>query len=82
MGLKKLAAKVVEYNERLEQGKASKIMPEDVEKVLRKLQKKCENLKEEAAHATSAEKKNRLQKKLDVAQEHVKRGEWLLEQIK
>ena len=36
MGLKKLAAKVVNYNERLESGKASKIKPGHVEKVLGK----------------------------------------------
>ena len=82
MGLKKLAAKVVDYNDRLNQGKASKIKPAHVEEVLRKLRKKCTELEMEVAHAASLEKRAGLQKKLNVAQEHVKRGEWLLEQIK
>lgn len=81
MGLKKLAAKVVEYNERLDQGKASKIEPAHVEKVLHKLRKKCLELEAEVAAASSPEKQELLSKKLGVAREHIKRAEWLLAQI-
>ncbi len=39
MGLKKLSGKIAEYNKRLKQGKVSKIKPDHVEKVLKKLKK-------------------------------------------
>ena len=39
MGMKKLAAKVDDYNDRLESGKASKIKPGHVRKVLEKHRK-------------------------------------------
>lgn len=81
MGMKKLAAKVDEYNGRLESGKASKIKPAHVEKVLGKLRKKAQELEEELASSISAEKKARLKKKLDIANTHIERGEWLLEEI-
>lgn len=81
MGLKKLAAKVVEYNERLESGKASKIEPSHVQDVLEKLRQKSIDLEEEIASEPSAEKRVRLQKKLDVARTHVERAEWLLKEI-
>jgi hypothetical protein len=81
MGLKKLAAKVVEYNERLENGKASKIKPGDVTKVLGKLRKKSDELEAEIAAARSPEKQDRLKQKLRVARAHVERAEWLLKEL-
>jgi hypothetical protein len=81
MGLNKLAAKVAEYNERFESGKASKIKPTHVEKVLEKLRKKTEELEAEIASAQSAEKQTRLRNKLGVARTHVERAEWLLKEI-
>lgn len=81
MGMKKLAAKVDEYNERLESGKARKIKPDDVEKVLGKLRKKARELEDDLASATSADKKARLEKKLGIARAHIERGEWLLGEI-
>ena len=81
MGLKKLAAKVVDYNERLECGKASEIKPSHVEKVLAKLKRKIEELEAEIAFAHSAEKKARLETKLAVARTHVERAEWLLTKL-
>ncbi|MFC6639737.1 hypothetical protein GV827_15300 [Sulfitobacter sp. JBTF-M27] len=81
MGLKKLAAKVIEYNERLESGKASKITPSHIEKVLEKLESKTEELEANIATARSADKKARLEKKLGVARAHVERAEWLLKEI-
>ena len=81
MGLKKLAAKVAEYNERFESGKASKITPSHVEKVLGKLRKKAEELESEIASAQSAEKQDRLRNKLGVARAHIERAEWLLTEI-
>ncbi len=81
MGLKKLAAKVVDYNERLEQGKAKKIKPNHVGKVLEKLRKKSLELEAEIASETRPDKKSRLERKLKIAQEHVSRAEWLLDEI-
>ncbi len=81
MGLKKLAAKVTEYNERLKDGKVSKIKPSHVQKTLEKLLKKSEELKEEIRTSDNAEKKVRLERKLGIAGEHIKRAEWLMEEI-
>ncbi|WP_227272517.1 hypothetical protein [Roseobacter weihaiensis] len=81
MGLKKLAANVNDYNERLESGKASKIKPRHVEKVLQKLRSKSTELEAEIAKATSPEKKARLEGKLGIAQTHIKRAEWLLKEL-
>ncbi len=81
MGLKKLAAKVAEYNDRLDSGKASKIKPDHVRRVLQKLRKKELSLTEELAGARDEEAKARLERKLEVAREHVARAEWLLGEI-
>lgn len=81
MGLKKLAAKIVDYNERLVSGKVEKIKPTHVEQVLAKLRKKSEELEAEIAAAPSPDKKARLERKLEVARAHMERGEWLLKKI-
>ncbi|WP_157440962.1 hypothetical protein [Aestuariivita boseongensis] len=79
--MKKLAAKVDDYNERLESGKASKIKPDHVQKVLEKLRRKSAKLEEELASTASMEKRARLEKKLSIARAHIERGEWLLREI-
>jgi hypothetical protein len=81
MGLKKLAAKVEEYNARLESGKASKIKSSHVEAVLQKLHAKSTELEAEIATATSADKKARLEGKLGIARTHIERAEWLLKEL-
>ena len=81
MKMKKLAAKVDEYNERLESGKVSRIKPSHVRKVLEKLRKKARELEDELATASSPDKKARLEKKLGIARAHIERGEWLLSEI-
>ena len=81
MGLKKLAAKVQEYNGRLESGKASKIKPSHVEAVLQKLRAKSQELEAEIATTTSADKKARLEGKLGIARTHIERAEWLLKAL-
>jgi hypothetical protein len=81
MGLKKLAAKVADYNDRLDSGKASKIKPGHVRKVLEKLRKKEASLSEELADARDDDAKARLERKLEVAREHIARAEWLLREI-
>ncbi|WGW02670.1 hypothetical protein [Tropicibacter oceani] len=81
MGLKKLAAKVEDYNARLEVGKASKIKPRHVEKVLQKLRAKQAALEAEIAAASSADKKARLAGKLQIARTHIERAEWLRREL-
>jgi hypothetical protein len=81
MGLKKLASKVAGYNERLESGKASEIKPGHVRKVLEKLRAKEADLKAEIETAKSEERKDRLQRKLAIAREHITRAEYLLTEM-
>ncbi len=81
MGLKKLAEKVDDYNERLERGKSERIKPHHVEKVLKKLKKKTSVLKQEIKDTSNENRKIRLEKKLKIAREHIERAEWLLKQI-
>ena len=81
MGLKKLAGKVADYNERLERGRANKIKPGHVEKVLEKLRAKETELKAELDAVHSDEKRARLERKLRIAEEHIARAEYLLEQV-
>lgn len=81
MGLKKLAAKVEDYHRRLEDGKACKIKPNHVEKVLGKLQAKAAELQAEIAAAPNADKKARLEGKLAIARTHIARAEWLLREL-
>lgn len=81
MGLKKLAAKVAEYNERLERGKARKIKPDHVRKVLRKLREKEADLVAELAEVDDPNKIKRLNYKISIAREHISRAEWLLSEI-
>lgn len=81
MKLKKLAGKVADYNARLEDGKAHKIEPSHVEKVLEKLRAKEAEIIAEIAEAKSDEKRARLEHKLRVARDHIARAEYLLNEI-
>jgi len=78
MGLKKLAAKVADYNQRLEDGKVKEIKPRHVEKVLRKLRDKETELTARLAETEDRRKLDRLNQKLGIAREHISRAEWLL----
>lgn len=82
MGLKKLAAKVAEYHDRLKSGKVSKIKPSHVKKVLEKLRKKSAELEADLASAHSPEKRARLKRKLKVAHAHEERAKWLLKELR
>lgn len=81
MGLKKLAAKVADYKERLESGKAQEIKPDHVERVLKKLRKKSVELEAEIASSHSPEKRARLEKKLATARAQEARAGWLMKEI-
>jgi len=81
MGLKKLARKVAEYQERLATGHASKIEPEHVDKVLGKLRRKEAELSAKLASETDEAERDDLERKLSVARQHIERAEWLQREI-
>jgi uncharacterized protein YlxW (UPF0749 family) len=78
MGLKKYAAKLDDYFERLKEGKAEKIKKSHVDKVIRKLEAKKLQLAEEIEETSKESKKARLERKMLIAGEHLKRAEMLL----
>ena len=80
--MKKLAAKVAAYYERLEQGKAHKIKPSHVHKVMDKLRAKEDALLSEIEVARTNADRLRFELKLQVAREHIQRAEYLLNVIK
>lgn len=81
MGIKKLAAKVADYQDRLERGQASKIKPAHVSEVLKKLRKKEAELQADLTDTNKHDKRDRLTRKITIAREHISRAEWLLEQL-
>jgi hypothetical protein len=81
MGLRKLAEKVADYQQRLEAGKARTIEPQHVEKVLDKLRRKEADLLARIATETDLDERADLDSKLRVAREHITRAEWLLAEL-
>lgn len=81
MGLEQSTEKLDKYYKRLETGKAEKIKPEHVRKVIGKLKAKEAKLLADMAETTKDDKKARIDRKLATARELVKRAEWLLEKI-
>ncbi|WP_193142185.1 MULTISPECIES: hypothetical protein [unclassified Meridianimarinicoccus] len=81
MGLKKLAGRVEAYRDRVKQGKADKIKPQHVERVLDRLRRKEADLKDKLDHAHGSRDKDRLKRKLRVARKHIERAEWLLKEV-
>lgn len=81
MGLTKINEKLESYFSRLEDGKATKIKPSHVQKVIAKLQAKQMLLKEEIHDTEKASKKERLESKLSTVCAQIERAEWLLKKI-
>lgn len=81
MGLDSAIEKLGKYVKRLEEGKAKKIKPSHVEKIIRKLESKDKSLREEIAETEKPEKKQRLEKKLQTVQDQKNRADWLLQEI-
>jgi len=73
--------KYSESVEKLEKGKAEKIKPGHVKKVIKKLKLKRELLIEEQAETKKDTTKERLGLKLLTVAEQIKRAEWLLGEI-
>ena len=65
------------YYGRLEKGKAKKIKPSHVEKVISKLQSKGKSLLAEIADTQKDSKIKRLKRKLELLREQQERARWL-----
>ncbi|WP_191285688.1 hypothetical protein [Aliiroseovarius zhejiangensis] len=81
MGLESTTEKLDSYFARLEQGKAQKIKPTHVEKIMQKLESKAAALRSDLEETTKEPKKQRLQQKIDLVNEQLDRARWLREQI-
>lgn len=81
MGLEGSVEKLDKYYARLEKGKARKIKPDHVEKVIGKLHAKEAELLAEIEETRKTSKLERLQRKLEVLREQQRRAQWLLETI-
>ncbi len=79
MAHEKLAEKLGDYFARLGAGKAHKIKPRDVEKVIAKLRAWRDALATEAV--SKPEKAERLEHKIKAADELIERAEWLRAEI-
>ena len=79
MAHEKLAEKLGDYFARLGAGRAHKIKPADVEKVIAKLRQRRDELRNQAE--ATPDKAERLALKIQTAEDLLARAEWLLEQI-
>ncbi|NNL17518.1 MAG: hypothetical protein HKP37_02140, partial [Boseongicola sp.] len=73
MGLEHAIEKLDKYFKRLEKGKARKIKPDHVEKVLRKLEARERELQNDLENTQKTDKKRRLTKKLELVREQKRR---------
>ena len=81
MAFRKTIEKLDDYYARLEAGKAKKIKPKHVYEIIAKLSAKKTKIAHELAETDKASKRERLERKLLVAEEHLRRAEWLVESI-
>jgi len=81
MDLESSVEKLDKYYKRLNKGKAEKIKPDHVEKVIRKLKAKEELLQVEITETKKDSKIERLKRKLDLLREQQDRARWLLNEI-
>ena len=81
MGLESAIEKLDKYFRRLKKGKARKIKPDHVERVLRKLKTKEKDLQSELADTEKPEKIRRLERKIALVQEQQERAHWLQKKI-
>lgn len=81
MGLESVIEKLDKYFKRFDKGKAQKIKPAHVEKVIDKLEAKADLLRAELAETEKESKKSRLERKLDMVREQQKRARWLKKEL-
>ena len=82
MKLKESINKLDKYFLRLKGGKAEEIKPKHVEKVIKKLTVKKQQLNDELVDATKNSKQKRLKRKLLTVEEQLERAEWLKGRIR
>lgn len=81
MGLESTVEKLDKYYDRLKKGKAKKIKPTHVSKVINKLEAKEALLLSDLAEAEKEAKIQRLDKKLEMVRAQLNRARWLLSEI-
>ena len=81
MELESAIEKLDTYFKRLKKGKAQKIKPDHVKKVLGKLEAKERHLRAELAETEKPDKKRRLKRKLELVREQKDRAHWLRDKI-
>lgn len=81
MPLTKAIEKLKKYYGRLEAGKAKKIKPSHVAKVIDRLLENERSLLEQIATTKKASKKTRLEQKLATTRKQLERAQWLLDEI-
>lgn len=81
MAFRKIIEKLNAYYDRLEEGKTKKIKASHVRQVIAKLVAKQKQIVDELARTDKTSKKERLARKLLIAEEHLKRAEWLAQKI-
>lgn len=81
MEIEKSVEKLDKYFRRLEDGKAQKIKANHVEKIIRKLHARVDDLQLELKMCEKEEKKTRLARKVEGVQEQITRARWLLKEI-
>ena len=77
----KTAEKLEKYRERLSDGKAHKIKPKHVQKMIEKLKAKEADIEEDLKSVEKPEKRERLTTKLATIRHRIEEAEWLLGQI-
>ncbi|MCI2400862.1 hypothetical protein [Aliiroseovarius subalbicans] len=81
MSMKDISAKLEEYQKRLKQGKAKKVEPKHVQKIIDKLTRKEADLIDELAATTKPGKRERLEKKLETLHSSRETATWLMEKL-
>lgn len=81
MGLERATEKLDKYFKRLQTGKAQKIKPSHVEKIVGKLQAKADALQADLEECEKPEKRQRLMRKLELVREQQDRAKWLQSKI-
>lgn len=81
MALADHAEKLAEYRARLEAGRADRIEPAHVERVIAKLEAKRASLADRLAAASAQSERERLQRKLAKAEALIEQAHWLRDRI-
>ncbi len=81
MKLSKSAEKLEKYRQRLSDGKADEIKLSHVERMIEKIKAKKEKLQGELGEAESDGRRERLQRKIEVAEAQLENAAWLMKEL-